>query len=121
MKIDNKKKAFFQRRSYIEICNNGPLVRPQKMFHKAINHATSYRLWSHLSTEPENQPGARGGQLERLDQICQMVHKVPRQSMNRLRHLLFKEGHPGPKMELTQNSAIYIESTLTADRQRRLS
>lgn len=54
---------------------------------KPTNRAPSYRLSSQLSAEPLKQPSAQGGQLELHDQICQMLHKVPRQSMNHLQHL----------------------------------
>lgn len=58
------------------------------------------------SSALEKQPSAKGGQLELHDQICQMPHKVPRQSINHRQHLLFKGGHPGLAMELFPSSSV---------------
>lgn len=49
---------------------------------KPTNRVSSHRLSNQLSAEPLKRPAAQGGQLELHDQICQMLHKVPRQSLN---------------------------------------
>lgn len=57
---------------------------------KPTNRAPSSRLSSQLSAALLKQLSAQGGQLELHDQICQMLHKVPRQSLNHLQHLYWQ-------------------------------
>lgn len=62
---------------------SSPRVRPRNSSSpKPTNRVSSHRLSNQLSTEPLKRPAAQGGQLELHDQICQMLHKVPRQSLN---------------------------------------
>lgn len=62
---------------------SSPRVRPRNSSSpKPTNRVSSHRLSNQLSTEPLKQPAAQGAQLELHDQICQMLHKVPRQSLN---------------------------------------
>lgn len=62
---------------------SSPRVRPRNSSSpKPTNRVSSHRLSNQLSAEPLKRPAAQGGQLELHDQICQMLHKVPRQSLN---------------------------------------
>lgn len=62
---------------------SSPRVRPRNSsYPKPTNRISSHRVSNQLRAELRKRPAAHGGQLELHDQICQTLHKVPRQSLN---------------------------------------